>query len=104
MKRPLGIVDRRFPNSNQTDWRVNDIQGNERAMKSNIDRRVAVSHTFSGTDVERIKHNLGRVPQGVFPVSQSQSANIASEVTKWDRNYVYLKSSVANNAVKLQII
>lgn len=104
MRRPLTIMERRFPNTSMVDQHSVDIDANERELRSKVDRRNVLEYTFIGTDLEPISHALRRKPVGVAIVYQSDTASISGDKDQWTKEKIYMKSSVAGITAKLQLL
>lgn len=104
MRRPLTIMERRFPNTSLVDQHSVDLDANERELRSKVDRRNVLEYTFIGTDLEAISHALRRKPVGVSVVYQSAAASISGDNAQWTKEKIYMRSSVAGITVKLQLL
>ena len=50
-----------------------------------------------------VTHNLGRIPTAAFPVYKNAACDIYASATPWTITQVFLKATVTNVAVRLQI-
>lgn len=94
------MLEEYFPDSKVDGGKV-DRDQLEFLVNNKIDARNTVDYTFSGTGIEEITHNLGRVPTGFIVLSASLSANIIGDETTWTRQRVQLQSPSAANTVRL---
>jgi len=102
MKMPLNIQERRFPKTYLVDQNNVEIEESKRLLRSKIDRRNVVTHTFTTTGLEEIIHGLGRLPIAAAVVYQSAAANISGDETRWTKEKIFMRSSVSGITVKFQ--
>jgi hypothetical protein len=80
-------------------------------LRKTVEPRVqpvtTVSITFDATDHatvdEKVRHQLGKIPQGYRVVKRSAAGSVYDGSAANDRNFLYLRSDTASLTVELEI-
>lgn len=96
------MLPRRLPVGTRFDFRTE--RWLRRAVEPAARGRVSRDHTFTATAnaEERVRHGLGRIPEGFTVVSKNQATDVYRGTTRWTRWHAYLKSTVASSIVRVE--